>query len=98
MKYVLRYAMASDVDFARVRALFPEHRQHGDVFRAERTLLAIGPMEDPAEGALAIFTSREAAEQFARSDPFVTGGVVGNWDVTGWQEAILEPLSDPESR
>jgi len=71
---------------------------HWDVFRAERTLLAIGPMEDPAEGALAIFTSREAAEQFARSDPFVTGGVVGNWDVTGWQEAILEPLSDPESR
>ena len=74
------------------------HRQHWDVFRAARTLLAIGPMEDPAEGALAIFTSREAAEQFARSDPFVTGGVVGNWDVTGWQEAILESLSDPESR
>jgi uncharacterized protein YciI len=89
MKYVLRYTMARDVDWARVGALFPEHRQNWESFRAEHTLLAIGPMEDPADGALAIFTTREAAEQFARSDPFVTGGVVGSWDVTGWQEAIL---------
>jgi uncharacterized protein YciI len=92
MKYVLRYAMAVDVDWARVRDLFPEHRRHWESFRSDRTLLAIGPMENPSEGALAIFTSREAAEQFAASDPFVTGGVVGRWDVTGWQEAILEPL------
>ena len=98
MKYVLRYAMANDVDFARVRALFPEHRERWVEFRVEGTLLAIGPMEDPAEGALGIFTSREAAERFARSDPFVIGGLVGEWDVTGWQEAILEPVSDPRSR
>jgi uncharacterized protein YciI len=94
MKYLLRYTMAADVDWARVRELFPEHRQHWDAFRADGTLLAIGPMENPAEGALAILTSRAVAEQFAASDPFVTGGVVGAWDVTGWQEAILEPLSD----
>jgi uncharacterized protein len=97
MKYVLRYAMAREVDFAEVRALFPAHRRHWESFRVDRTLLAIGPMEDPADGALGIFTSREAAEQFARTDPFATSGVVGSWDVTGWHEAILEPVSAPES-
>ena len=93
MKYVLRYRMADDVDVARVRALFPEHRAHWEAFRVEGTLLAIGPMENPADGALGIFTSRDAAEQFAGTDPFVTEGVVGDWAVSGWQEALLDPLS-----
>jgi uncharacterized protein YciI len=44
---------------------------------------------------LGVFTTREAAERFAEADPFVTGGVVQAWNVTGWQEAILEPLDDP---
>ncbi|HEY3408235.1 MAG TPA: YciI family protein [Propionicimonas sp.] len=92
MKYVLHYAVAPGVDGARIRDLFPAHRSHWAAFRADGTLLAIGPMEDPEEGALAVFTSRAAAERFAESDPFVMGGVVGSWDVSGWREAILEPL------
>jgi len=91
MKYVLRYTMADGVDFARVREFFPEHRRCWAAFQANGTLLAIGPMEEPTEGALAVFTSREAAEAFARSDPFVTRGVVGSWEVKGWREAILDP-------
>ena len=89
MKYVLRYTMADGVDGDRLRALFTEHRKHWETYREDGTLVAIGPMEDPADGALSVFTTREAAEEFARSDPFVTSGVVGTWDVTGWREAIL---------
>jgi len=95
MKYVLRYHMVPEVDFARIRELFPAHRDHWATFRADKTLLAIGPMEDPREGALGVFTTREAAERFAEADPFVTGGVVEAWNVTGWQEALLEPLDPP---
>jgi uncharacterized protein YciI len=51
-------------------------------------------MENPADGALAVFTAREAAERFAEADPFVTGGVVQTWEVTAWLEAILDPLDD----
>ena len=90
MKYVLRYVMASNGDLDQVRALFAQHRQHWESFRKEGTLLAIGPMADPRDGALAVFTSRPAAETFARSDPFVTSGVVGSWEVLEWQEAIWE--------
>ena len=37
------------------------------------------------------FTSREAAEAFARSDPFVLNGVVRGWSVREWNEAIAGP-------
>ncbi len=90
MKYVLRYTMAPGVTPARLRELFAAHRERWTAFRADGTLLAIGPMDDPADGALAVFTTRESAEEFARTDPFVTGGVVGAWDVAGWREALLD--------
>lgn len=89
MKYVLRYTMDPDADLTRLRELFGAHRGHWAGYLADGTLLAIGPMEDPADGALGVFSTREAAEEFAAGDPFVTGGLVGSWDVTGWREAIL---------
>jgi len=97
VKYLLRYVMAPQVDIARIRELFPAHRNHWSAFQSEGTLVAIGPMENPADGALAVFTAREAAERFAEADPFVTGGVVQTWEVTAWLEAILDPLDDSPS-
>ncbi len=94
MKYLLRYDMPPEADVARIRELFPAHRAHWTSYQAEGTLLAIGPMENPADGALGVFTTREAAERFAAADPFVTGGAVQTWEVSGWHEAILEPLDD----
>ena len=40
--------------------------------------------------ALGVFTSREAAEEFVRDDPFVRHGVVAGWTVRPWNE-ILQP-------
>ncbi len=93
VKYVLRYSMAGDGDLDLVRVLFPEHRRHWESFRNDGTLLAIGPLADPRDGALAIFTSRLAAERFAAADPFVTSGAVGRWQVLEWQEAIWDAAS-----
>jgi uncharacterized protein YciI len=52
----------------------------------------IGPFEDPQDGAMAIFTTREAAEEFAQGDPFVLHGVVANWRINGWNEALTSSL------
>ncbi len=30
----------------------------------------------------------EAAEEFARNDPFVVNGVVRSWEVREWHEAV----------
>jgi uncharacterized protein YciI len=49
----------------------------------------IGPFPEPEEGqsrALAIFTSRELAEEFARSDPFVVNDLV-TWRVRQWLDS-----------
>jgi uncharacterized protein YciI len=43
-------------------------------------MLMYGPFGNPQEeGSMAVFTSREAAEEFAAGDPFVVHGVVRNW-------------------
>jgi uncharacterized protein YciI len=47
----------------------------------------IGTFSD-LEGSMAVFSTREAAEEFARSDPFVLNGVVSRWRVREWNEAI----------
>ena len=90
MKYVLFYESADDVR-AKAPAHFAAHRAYWQSFLDSGTLLMIGTFEDPQEGALAVFTTREAAEEFARGDPFVVSGVVRNWYVRGWNEALTEP-------
>ncbi len=91
MKYVLRYESPDDVDELALRAHFPAHRARWSTFQEDGTLLLIGPFAD-GRGALAVFTSHAAAEEFARSDPFAEHGLVARWTVTPWLEALLDPL------
>lgn len=87
MKYVLYYQPASDVR-EKAPLHFAEHRARWQQFRDRGTLLMIGSFANPEEGAMAIFTTREAAEAFAKDDPFVLHGVVTHWVVREWMEAI----------
>jgi uncharacterized protein YciI len=89
VKYVLIYTSADDVA-AKAPAHFAAHRARWAEFQAAGTLLLIGPYADQS-GALAVFTTREAAEEFARSDPFVLHGVVREWSVREWLEALGGP-------
>lgn len=54
----------------------------------------IGPFTNPADGAMGIFTSREAADAFAEGDPFVLNDVVSEWHVREWNE-VLVPDAPP---
>jgi uncharacterized protein len=87
MKVVMFYEVAPD-GLAKARAYFAAHRARLDEFRARGTLLLAGPFANPAEGALGIFTNREAAEEFVQGDPFVLHGVVGKWSLRDWNEVI----------
>jgi uncharacterized protein len=89
-KYVLLYTSADDV-LSKAPAHFPAHRARLDEFHGNGTLLAVGTFGDPQkEGSMAIFATREAAEEFARDDPFVVGGVVSAWEVREWNEVEFE--------
>ena len=87
MKYVLFYE-AGDGTAELRQQHWPAHRARWQQFRDAGTLLLIGPFADRS-GAMGVFTSREAAEEFATGDPFVLGGVIGNWYIREWMEAIL---------
>ncbi len=87
MKYVLFYEPGEDA--AQLAPLhFPAHRARWQEFADRGGLLAIGPFTD-GTGAMAVFTTRADAEAFAGGDPFVQHGVVRNWSVREWHEALL---------
>jgi uncharacterized protein YciI len=74
---------------ARARDHLPAHRERLDLFNARGTLLLAGPLVDTTGRALGVFTSRAAAEEFIREDPFVVHGVVAAWTVVEWNEVLL---------
>ena len=86
MKYLLIY---ENGDLSQAATHFPAHRQTWSDFAKRGVLVMIGPVVDsPWFGALAVFTTREDAEAFAKSDPFVIHGVVSRWSVAEWKEAL----------
>ena len=86
-KYVLLYESADNVH-EKAPAHFPAHSEFADRFHADGTLLLIGTFADPQQdGSMAIFTTREAAEEFVAGDPFVREGVVAKYEIRDWLEA-----------
>jgi uncharacterized protein YciI len=67
---------------------FPGHRARLNEFHKRGVLLMAGPYANPLEGAMAVFTSREAAEEFVQGDPFVLNGVVAKWSLRDWNEVL----------
>ena len=89
-KYVLLYESADDV-LAKAASHFAAHTARGQQFHERGSLIAYGPFGNPQdEGSMAVFASREAAEEFASGDPFVLNGVVAEWTVRPWNE-VLQP-------
>jgi uncharacterized protein len=89
MKAVVFYESAPDVA-ARASSHMAEHQARWAEFGRRAELLMIGPFANPQEeGSMGIFTTREAAEEFVRGDPFVLNGVVQNWYIRDWIEALV---------
>ena len=88
MKTVVFYDMAPGA-LAKLKDHFPAHRARLDAFHARGVLIGAGPLGNPPEGAMAIFSAREAAEEFVQGDPFVTEGLVARWRAVEWHAAFL---------
>ena len=87
-KFVLLYESADDV-LSKAPPHFPAHRARLEEFHARGDLLLVGTFGDPQnEGSMAVFASREAAEEFARDDPFILNGVVRAWQIREWHEVL----------
>ena len=87
MKVVMFYEIAAD-GMPKAQANIKEHRARLNDFHARGVLLMAGPFANPAEGAMGVFTSRAAAEEFIQGDPFVINGVVAKWSLREWNEVL----------
>jgi hypothetical protein len=87
MKYVLSYVSAPGFR-SKVPAHIDEHRALWRTFHGDGRLLMVGPFTDEPAGALAVFSTRQAAEDFVRVDPFVTNGIVVSWHIREWNEVL----------
>jgi len=91
LRYVLFYESGDDVA-EKAPIYFPAHRARWMTFRDRGELLMVGPFTDGGV-AMGVFTTAGAAREFAEGDPFVTNGVVREWHVREWREAISDPVS-----
>jgi uncharacterized protein YciI len=90
-KFVVFYESADNVR-AKAPAHFPAHVARWKQFADQGTLLMIGTFANAQEqGSMAIFSTKEAAEEFVRNDPFVLNGVVKGWEIREWNEALVSP-------
>jgi uncharacterized protein YciI len=88
VKYVLFYESADDVA-SKAPIHFSAHSARFPEFQARGELLMVGPFGNPQqEGSMAIFATREGAEEFVQGDPFVLNGVVRRWEVREWNEVL----------
>jgi uncharacterized protein YciI len=80
---VLIYSYVEDV-VERRAPYREEHLRKIAAGRDDGRIVMAGPIGDPPNGALIVFSARETAEEFARADPYVTGGVATEWRVEPW--------------
>lgn len=87
MKTLMFYELAAD-GFATAPVYYNAHVARLKEFHGRGVLLMAGPYGSPPVGALGVFTSREAAEEFSKEDPFVLNGVVSRVTLQDWNEAL----------
>jgi len=72
-----------------IMAVYPRHKAFLDQFVARGEVVGVGPFTDPSGGNMALFRTRAAAEAFAAGDPFKLEGLVKEYQIKDWADAML---------
>jgi uncharacterized protein YciI len=91
MQYLLKYTYVPDV--LEKRGPFRDaHLGLAKQLIAEGTCLSGGPTSEPGaeipKGALFIFTTEAAAQQFVQGDPYVSNGIVTEHSIEEWNVVV----------
>jgi uncharacterized protein len=83
------YALFYDVVDEFVAHRTPYRGEHLALVRAAHQrgeIVLAGALAEPVDRALLIFrvADRQIVEEFAKNDPYVTGGLVKRWEVRPW--------------
>lgn len=96
MHYLLIYDLAPDY-MERRPAFRTEHlRLAWQAADAGRLVLG-GALAEPTDRSILLFTgdSPQAAEAFARADPYVVNGLVRSWSVRPWTTVVGAQAATP---
>jgi uncharacterized protein YciI len=92
--FVLTYELAPD--YLERRSQFrSQHLQFAWEASDRGELMLAGAVGEPPESALLLFTDQNAAEAFARSDPYVREGLITKWRVRPWTTVVGEGCATP---
>ena len=87
MHYLLFYDVVDD--YVNKRTPFRElHLQKVRQSYDGGELVLAGALADPVDGAVLVFRDADKAEAFAKSDPYVSNGLVRKWRVREWTTVI----------
>ena len=92
MHYALMYEVVDD--YVERRAAFrADHLKLAREAHDRGDLVLAGAFIEPADGALIVFRTEPAAEQFASNDPYVKSGIVKSWRVRKWNVVVGDGAS-----
>jgi uncharacterized protein YciI len=96
MHYLLIYELAPDY-LARRGDFRDEHLQLAWEAQERGEIVIAGALADPADQAILLFSgdSPDAAERFAKADPYVAQGLVTSWRVRQWNTVIGTGAANP---
>ena len=96
MHYLLTYELAPDY-LERRGAFRNDHLRLAWDAQARGEILIAGALAEPADMALLVFTgdTPDAAERFAKADPYVTQGLVERWSVRPWNTVVGKDAAHP---
>lgn len=75
------------VSMEEIMKVYPRHKVVVEKFVAKGVVVGIGPFDDL--GNMAIFTTRAAAEEYVKEDPFVLEGIVRSVRIREWKDSLL---------
>ena len=96
MHYLLCYQLSSD--YLERRAQFrDEHLKLAWDAQERGEIIIAGALSDPADTAMLMFQgdSPDAAERFAKADPYVIHGLVTSYRVRQWNTVVGEQAAAP---
>jgi uncharacterized protein len=85
--FVVTYTLPPDY-FERRGPYKEGHRRHLAEAEAAGSLVIAGAFGNPPAGATYVFVGQDVAEAFARTDPYVTGGVATHWSIAPWRPVV----------
>jgi len=73
------------------------HLQHAWAAQQRGEIVVAGALADPVDGAVLMFAGEDktVAEDFAKADPYVTGGLVTRWHVREWTTVVGDLAATP---